>query len=280
MIFLNLFIGLCILQAQAQESQPSTPEIKTDQEDVRRFTDQNEIDIAKTVEADEKREVFALEKHHANYFLYGQPSTKIQFSFKYQVVRKIPFYIGYTQLGFWDLTRESKPFKDTNFNPELFYRLKLNNSYWKYLDISPIEHKSNGREGEASRGFNRSYLLAYGENTGKSFVYFTQVKIAQMYGQDEQNLDIQNYIGPLEIRFGFTEFTNSALDRLKLEFMFFPGGNTMRNFWNGAHEIDISFRFGGADLNPSLMLQFYEGNAETLIDYDKRVQQFRVGIRL
>ncbi len=72
------------------------------------------------------------------YFLFG-PSpldAKFQLSFKYRLfsgsaglAKRWPvlkgLYFAYTQKSFWDLHSPSKPFTDSSFSPELFYRTHL-----------------------------------------------------------------------------------------------------------------------------------------------------------
>ena len=54
------------------------------------------------------------------YFLMGTPYTKIEFSFKADVIRSVPLYFGYTQLMFWELFVQSPYFYDIDYNPEVF----------------------------------------------------------------------------------------------------------------------------------------------------------------
>ncbi|MFN7906062.1 MAG: phospholipase A, partial [Pseudobdellovibrionaceae bacterium] len=110
--------------------------------------------LADFAKEDEMQNRFNLEYHNPSYFVYGEPSSKLQISFKYSPLKKIPLYLGYTQLGFWHLRDDSKPFKDFNYNPEIFYTLDLNDSFWKEIDFAPYEHKSNGSDGKNSRSFD------------------------------------------------------------------------------------------------------------------------------
>src|SRR6476660_2830103 len=81
------------------------------------------------------------------YFLLGQTYTKIEVSFKVQIVSTIPIYFGYSQLMMWDLFLSSPFFRDLNYNPELFYRLLIPGEKDQWLDFGPLDHESNGKGG-------------------------------------------------------------------------------------------------------------------------------------
>ena len=85
-------------------------------------------EVSRPVEAvpnpveEEKRDKFNLTYYEPLYFLFGNPTSKVNFSFKYQGIRDFPLYLGYVQHIFWLLKDDSKPFRDANFNPRVFYR--------------------------------------------------------------------------------------------------------------------------------------------------------------
>src|SRR3990167_5146064 len=59
-----------------------------------------------------------------------------------------PLYFGYTQRSFWQAYngKESAPFRETLYNPEVFFRFQPGNrlsSQWGF-DLG-IEHESNGK---------------------------------------------------------------------------------------------------------------------------------------
>ncbi|MEZ4816285.1 MAG: hypothetical protein R3A80_13955, partial [Bdellovibrionota bacterium] len=60
----------------------------------------------------EAKDRFNLSYYEPMYFLFGNPTSKVNFSFKYQGIRRIPFYFGYVQNIFWLLKEDSKPFRD------------------------------------------------------------------------------------------------------------------------------------------------------------------------
>jgi len=108
----------------------------------------------KNVDRDEIN--FSLERHKRMYFISGTENTKVQLSFKIPVIIGSKFYFAYSETGFWKLyQKSSNPFEDITHNPELFYRLRLNENH--SLDLG-MEHVSNGRDGDSSRSWNSLYL--------------------------------------------------------------------------------------------------------------------------
>ena len=73
------------------------------------------------------------------------------------------FHFGYTQRSFWDICRDSAPFRDTVFAPELFHRTEFrfpeNGGTPKKRIMTQIGviHGSNGKDGTDSRSWNRLY---------------------------------------------------------------------------------------------------------------------------
>ncbi len=49
---------------------------------------------------------------------------KLQFSVKYEILAETDWYFGYTQKSFWSIQKESSPFRETNYAPELFWIYK------------------------------------------------------------------------------------------------------------------------------------------------------------
>ncbi len=101
----------------------------------------------------------------------GSNLAKFQFSFKYRLhlpddPRSRGFldnlYFGYTQTSIWDLSAPSVPFRDTSYQPQLFYYVEdtgVKSSLFTRLGVSAgIGHESNGKDGDESRSINIAYV--------------------------------------------------------------------------------------------------------------------------
>lgn len=77
-------------------------------------------DIADAVYAAKLNEKFSL--HEPTYFVFGDDDLKLQFSMRYRLSKNYNFYFAFTQLMFWSIYEDSKPFREVNYRPEVFYR--------------------------------------------------------------------------------------------------------------------------------------------------------------
>ncbi len=109
-----------------------------------------------------------LKLHKSNYLLplYQSPGAlgarketevSFQFSFEVKLLSIGATYLGfaYTQKSFWQAydAVNSMPFRENNYNPELFYRIGQKSVRW---DIG-LEHESNGEAEPTSRSWDRIF---------------------------------------------------------------------------------------------------------------------------
>lgn len=230
-------------------------------------------------EAIDKDETDILQRHNPFYFAYGHELSKLQVSFKTPLVRTWPLYFGYTQQMFWALNRDSKPFHDLTFNPELFYSYKSEKDWMlRAIDFGIFNHNSNGRDGGASRSFNKSYVRFNFEKELQHWVARFAVQVQDIYAFDPGNADIQGHIGPLALNLSFIQLFDGWLDKSEVSLLAFPGGKFADHWDYGGYQLSWSFRFGGLHIVPAFYLQYYKGFAETLINYSQRVDVFRAGV--
>ena len=201
---------------------------------------------------------------------------KFQISIKQRLLKFYgwAFYFGYTQKSFWQAYdfRDSRPFRENNFNPEFLLRTKM--WYGIRTDLG-FEHESNGQTQATSRSWNRIYLTPYFENS--RFIAFVKgwyrleerkSRGAADPGGDE-NPGIQKYYGYGEL--GLT-LKLPELDNIWI--------STVTR-WNPAHmkgsvQADLSIPL---PVNSTkILVQYWEGYGESLIDYN--VYQRKIGIGL
>lgn len=220
-----------------------------------------------------------LERHYPFYFAYGRPSSKLQVSFKAPIIRDVPLYFGYTQFMFWDLAEKSKPFRDFTYNPELFYRYSLvRTNYLKSIDFGIFGHNSNGKKDADSRSLDKHYVRFNFDREGRRWVTRFGAQLSYLYDFDDTNLDIQRYIGPLSLSVSFIQLFDSWVDKSEVSLSAAPGGKFADNWGRGGYQLAWSFRFGKFSLVPAFYMQYYYGYAETLLNYDQQVSEFRGGI--
>ena len=115
---------------------------------------------------------------------------------------KLDFFIGYTQQSWWQIYNDdwSRPFRETNYAPEVFFRKNQIDSDYKFLggkvpmfDFGYI-HQSNGQVQELSRSWDRIFfrtVIDYKSFTLKPIIWF---RIPEK-NKENDNPDIQNYLG-------------------------------------------------------------------------------------
>ena len=203
---------------------------------------------------------------------------------KYQISFKVPlltgifddsttFWFGYTQKSFWQVYNqdESAPFRETNYEPELFFRHALN---W---DLGPgtlsavsvgFNHQSNGQPDPRSRSWNRIMgSVAYSVDRWL-FMVQPWYRLPENSSSDD-NEDIESYLGHASYHavYKLTEDRTFSLkllnnlrsdNRTSVEFGYsFPMGDTLKGFF-----------------------QYYNGYGESLIDYNERIERVGFGIML
>jgi len=223
------------------------------------------------------------------YFIAGGDgglNAKFQISFRFQLfdshsslVRRIPvldnLYLGYSQTSLWDLHETSAPFRDSSYRPRLFYAdYNLGGSrdgLWHFGIETGFGHESNGKSGEDSRSLNMIYArptLMVGDPLGKRFFV---APLISTYVSTEQH-DIYRHRGYVDLALGY-------------------GSKSSWNFWAtlrqgtdhfGSVELNLSYplsRSGGSNLSGWVLLQYFSGYGESLLDYNRKLRsQLRLGI--
>jgi phospholipase A1 len=231
------------------------------------------------IEHNDKEEQSLLQRHHPFYFAYGQPLSKLELSFKTPIVKTWPLYFGYTQYMFWALKEDSKPFRDLTYNPELFYRFNMKGAgALKSMDLGLWMHDSNGKSGDDSRSYDSNYVRFNFEREGRRWTTRAALQLAYLHGFDPTNRDIQTYISPLSMSVSFIQLFDSWVDKSEVALQASPGGKFAQDWNHGGYQLSWSFRFGGLQLVPAFYLQYYRGFAETLLNYNERVNEFRAGV--
>ncbi|WP_404479233.1 phospholipase A [Novosphingobium sp. BL-52-GroH] len=225
------------------------------------------------------------------YAVYG-PGTngdaRIQISFKYQLFGSrqadgLPdswrdgVHFGFTQRMFWDLGAHSSPFRNIDFQPELFY-LTPSATLSSGISISGqagVRHESNGRDGPASRSINSIYVAPMAAiPLGDGYRLSVAPRLSLYVGDRSDNPDIRRYRGNAGL---FMEVGKDEGLRLSTTTRFNVSSG------KGALGADLSYPLarllgGGPDFY--LFGQSFVGYGENLLDYDRRMTRLRIGVAL
>lgn len=230
-----------------------------------------------------------LSQEEPMYFIIGSrgPTTaRFQLSFKYRLFDTSSgfghdqpwlsaFYFGYTQNSLWDLSSESKAFRDTSYRPSFFWRWTRTDER-AFIDAVRLglEHESNGSQGEQSRSINIAFVrpewrwrLREGE-----LIEFTP-KI-YTYLDKEENPDIDDYRGYVDWRVRFDSGGNWIATSVV----------RIGNAGKGSFLLDVSRRTRDVKFGPVstyIHVQFFSGYGEDILDYNVRKKsQLRVGFAI
>lgn len=218
-----------------------------------------------------------------NYFIFGtavgqrptreNSNVKFQISVAQRLTRStLPWgtylYLFYTQKVFWNVLENSMPMTDLNFNPGigLAKPLFVKNRFIGKLFFL-IEHESNGKDGDASRSWNK---VSLGANimVDPNLVVHGKVWIPIVDGMN--NKDILDYSGIYQV--GLQLFSNNRR---------FGGSCVLvkRRGWRLSYNttLELFWRVWKRD-NQFLFLQYYNGYGEGLLDYNRYHSQLRIGL--
>lgn len=209
---------------------------------------------------------------------------------KFQLSVKLPLYnpeetleglyFGFTLTSFWQLynSEVSKPFRETNYEPEVFYQWSTDLALFG-IDFNTLQlgfnHMSNGQSGESSRSWNRIVLSSLFSDADN--VYFirtwyripedTKATIDDPTGDDNPN--IESYYGRLELGYS-TRYNN-------FQFYLVTRNNLSFNDNRGSVEFSVSYPLSE---RYEVMVQYFNGYGDSLIDYNNRETRIGMGVQL
>ncbi len=188
--------------------------------------------------------------------------------------------VAFTAISWWQTYNKevSAPFRETNYEPELFL------SYtrpWSLLGMDiiysslSINHQSNGQSGSLSRSWNR-IIGTLGFNHGNllwsTSAWYRLPEDEKENAEDtigDDNPDIEKYLGYGEFAIIWKLPRTHNLDAFIR--------NNLRSENKGSIELGWSF-----PLTNHLRgyVQYFNGYGESLIDYNHSTERFGIGVKL
>jgi outer membrane phospholipase A len=231
-----------------------------------------------------------LSENDPMYFVVGTRggnSARFQLSFKYRLFdvdagfgHERPWlsglYFGYTQNSLWDLSTESKAFRDTSYRPSVFWKWERAGQTRALFDGARIglEHESNGGSGDTSRSINIAFMRPewiWRLPEGGSFEFTPKV---YTYLDKEENTDIAQYRGYVDWRARWDSGGNWIATTV------IRYGTAQK----GSVLLDVSRRTRDLKFGPIsgyLHVQFFAGYGESILDYNvQNKSQLRVGFAI
>ena len=210
--------------------------------------------------------------------------TKFQISFKKRLAKNLlglddELFLGYTQTSWWQTSEKSSPFRETNYEPELFmlFPYTHSNSIIKAYKFG-ILHQSNGQGKELSRSWNRIYLTGIFQAKGIFIVPRVWYRIPEHTKKDindtsgDDNPDIYDYLGYGDLKISYPYKKNLFTLLLRNNFK-------LNSKNKGAIEFDWTFTLPWVS-DAFGYLQIFSGYGESLIDYNKRNDRIGIGFSI
>ncbi|MBE6316764.1 MAG: phospholipase [Bacteroidales bacterium] len=210
--------------------------------------------------------------------LGGKPTeynsdVKFQISFQQRLTKSVlPWntylYLFYTQKAMWNVFERSLPFHDLNFNPGIGlsrYVILKNQLIGKITMM--IEHESNGRDGTASRSWNK---ISWAGEAYVSPNLMAHAKFWIPIIDGQYNKDILKYMGVSQAGFQ----AKSTDDKWVLDMTL-----VKRQGWNLNFNtiVQLGYRINH-NSNQFIMLQYYNGYGESMLDYNQYHSRIRFGL--
>lgn len=252
---------------------------------------------------------FGLKPYHVNYLLpfsyrqgnyesyvpsdhYKNIEAELQISFRLDFFSNLfglheIYTAAYTQRSFWQVYAASAPFRETNYQPELFVTFP---TYVRKMPLKAVMvgfgHQSNGQgnitEADITdvnltadpglapylRNRSRSWNYLWGEAAMQFGSVFTEFKLwyrLPEHGKDD-NPDLIDYLGHGDVKFILPY--GKSVTTLMLRQNFMTG--------KGAQELTWSYPVDRQE-NVFWYLKVFSGYGESLIDYNNYVTKFSVG---
>jgi len=241
------------------------------------------------IRAADKVVLEGISEHKQNYLLPatyragqgGTEKSELIFQFSAKIQALLPqLYLAYTQTSYWRFldSEHSRPFRETNYNPEILYHLlPEKNPYGNWGSYIGFEHISNGRALPLSRSLNRAYIWPYwnsplGEYSLKLWARIPESKKDTPRDTNgDDNPDIYRYIGYGEFYFYRQQHKARAFSGMLR-------GNPSTG--KGAIQLDYSWPLSTDNVTKDtyFFARIFSGYGETLIDYNDHVTRFSIGL--
>lgn len=212
---------------------------------------------------------------------YDHPEAIFQLSVKYLLAKDLIWpltrlEIGYTNISYWQVYNGdiSRPFRETNHEPELMFTWNLRDYWVDSLSVS-LNHQSNGQNSTLSRSWNRlifgaTTIVGDGILSGKAWWRLPESEESDPEDpSDDDNPDIISYMGYGEVAY------LHLLDKHQFEIM--VRNNLDSNENRGAVRLGYTFPLTSRIKG---YVQYFNGYGESLIDYDRFQERIGVGIKL
>ncbi|MBK9302851.1 MAG: phospholipase A [bacterium] len=187
------------------------------------------------------------------------------------------FYVAYSQISFWQAydIHNSSPLRDTNYNPEIFYRGAPTAYAAGVVGADAgLEHESNGQLVPLSRSWNNFYLTPWYQRGNLLLMLKLRYRIPEPAKADpgdalgDDNPDITDYLGHSDVHLYYRP-GKGHLAHLAVRGILDSGrGSAALHYSLPVPRSSDSF----------LVLRMSHGYGESLLDYRESITRFGFGV--
>ncbi len=266
LLFLILMVSACAVKAEVLPDNEREQQLLT-----QAYNSQDGVSF--------HNDMFILPVSYNERFTGSDMETIFQLSLKAHIRGHL--YFGYTQRSFWQAyaSEKSSPFRETNYNPELFLRYAPGQLFDLPFGVDlGIDHMSNGRSPPESRSWNRLIATAFYVREHDRFSLKLWKRIPEddkddpMDPEGDDNPDLTDYWGHATFSYA------SCLDGVTCEHLWDIKVRGNLNTRRGAIETHWAFPTGSKQISWYVML--FSGYGESLIDYNNAENRIGIGITL
>jgi phospholipase A1/A2 len=224
------------------------------------------------------KEMFLLPGTYSDKYRGRHTEVVFQISAKQRLFSR-GLYLAYTQISFWQAYdfRGSAPFRDTNYNPEIFYRFRTRQVGSSGLGADAgFEHESNGQQVPLSRSWNLLYFSPWYQRGRLLLLAKLRYRIPEDpkptpdSAEGDDNPDITDYLGYSDVHVYF-RFAGLHQVHLAMRGVIGSGrGNASLAYSCPLRRGDDSYLF----------VRLFHGYGESLMNYRQSVSRVGVGIAL
>lgn len=222
------------------------------------------------------KEMFMLPVTLSQEYDGAQTEAVFQISAKHRLF-DTPVYFAYTQISFWQAYdhHHSAPFRETNYNPELFYRTKRLPFHTGHIGADlGFEHESNGQKPPVSRSWNLIYVSPYYFSSNLLCHLKLRYRVPENkkeYPEDatgDDNPDITDYLGYSDLRVVYRSSWRHTI------YLMLRG-----NLDHGRGGISLTYSIPIPKSEMSFfIMRVSHGYGESLVDYKKSLTRIGFGI--
>jgi phospholipase A1 len=222
------------------------------------------------------KEMFMLPVTFSDEYTGTKTEVVFQLSAKHRLFNT-PIYFAYTQISFWQAYdyKNSAPFRETDYNPELFYRTKRFPFYAGQVgaDIG-FEHESNGQKPPISRSWNLVYVSPYYFRSNLLLYLKLRYRLPEDKKESpeaavgDDNPDITDFLGYSDAHLFYRVFRGHLLHLMLRGNLSTGKGCIILNYSLPVPKGEASF----------LNIRISHGYGESLVDYNRSLTRIGFGI--